>query len=407
MESDGNNIISEQKAAAKIEKIKAIFALGVGANFFTLIGTIAIWIVLVKTEWVFGFWRRLFFAFAFMPVFMADAIHSYVLNRIKIDEIKGFNDVLISEEGKGKLRNFHNFWRFLSFFTASFLALTLITTLSPTPEFWNWAKIFFAALFTVYFTVSRVFFHRYFAPVLPDVSSKSLKRKNWMFICFSLPWVIWLLIRDPLPMSAIGCMFHGIIFFLLASSLHPLPTKFSLLWRERKNGTEFSTPKTMEVEVSDIIEIPETISAESEIWTTQHGFRKISKVKLPLFELPIFFTVGEALLSNDSLSLLLITQSEIKKNFHRALVSKVDGIFFLSSDFGTSEAKFPGEVKYNFQKPEITSVEFLESHQKFLNTSVEPFPQSPWESLKILNEKILCFLRSDARTFFDKLGFKQ
>ncbi|MBF0407672.1 MAG: hypothetical protein HQM10_09980 [Candidatus Riflebacteria bacterium] len=403
---------SPQQAVHNTDKIKEIFGLGVTANYFSLSGVLLAWMLLTKAEWIPDFWTRLFFVFSIAPAFMADALHCYVLSRIRLDFQKGYNDVLITEEGKSIVSRYFIPWRILSFVLASLLAFRLLSTLSDN-DFGGHIKTAFTFTFIIYFLASRIFYIKHAVPLRQGISNKSTRRRTYILLCFSVPWLLWLLIRSDkeYAMAGYGMFFHSTVFFLLSSAFHPLPTRQSILWANNKKHKNFEPPPTMDVIPNAKINFAEAETNESKVWQNELSFKMIDKISTPLFELPIFYASGEALLSGDSTTFLFIFNCEIKKTFHRSLVSMKDGLFFLTSDFGTSEAKFPESVKYNSVASEMKSHEFLKKHLDFVagysSKELVPFTDPPWAAIKDMNERIIIFLRNDASHFLETIGYKK
>ena len=113
-----------------LDKLKAVFFLGLSCNLTTFTVCAITWIVMAKNGWVSGIWQTALTVLAFIPVFMADAIDNYVLGRIRLEHEKGWDDVQISVHGRQKVARYYQFFRILSIIPAYLLAAVMIASYS-------------------------------------------------------------------------------------------------------------------------------------------------------------------------------------------------------------------------------------------------------------------------------------
>lgn len=388
--------------SAGFEKLKANFALGLGANFFTMGGVVAAWITLTKTEWVDGFWWQMIYAMALAPVFMGDALDSYALCRIRLETQRGWDDVQITVEGRKSLDRLHYLWRGLSLVTTVTLGMILLTSLSPDPAAWIPLRWVFAGLFLLHFLRCQHTIAAYFVPRVSFMGGPTLYRRMILFASVASAWFIWLHLQGPTAFSLPLFLTHGTIFFFFAAALHPLPSKFSIFRPERSESRILSKAEPIDAfEPGSQMTSPAALE-EVQLWHGKIGFQSIGKLRLPLPEMPIFSAVGEAMFSPDRTILGLYLQSEIRKQPHRVLFSQVAEKTILTSDFGTADARFPDDVRFQSLPPGLPAADLLSAHTKAMSGSPTPLPFEIWDWLTTFSQRMIAFLREEARTLRSK-----
>lgn len=388
----------EATTSTGIDKLKANFALGLGANFFTMGGVVIAWIVLTKTEWVSGFWWQLVHALALSPAFMGDALNSYALCRIRLETHRGWDDIQITVEGRKALDRLHYVWRGLSLATTATLATVLLTGLSPDPIPWFRLRWVFAGLFALQFLRCQYTISAYFAPRVPFLGGISLIRRSVVFAGVAGAWFIWLHLHGPVPFSIPLMLTHGTIFFLFAAALHPMPSKFSIFRPGRPESRILTKAEPItSFEEGSTLASPAALE-EVQLWQGKFGFQSLGKIRLPLPEMPIFSAFGEALLSPDRTVLALYLQSEIRKQPHRVLFSSWSGKTILSSDFGAADARFPAEVLFQSLLPGVPATDLLAAHSRAITGPATPLPLEICDWLTEFSQRMVGFLREEART---------
>lgn len=369
------------------DKLKAIFMLGMAANVFTLSGSVLGLIVLGKTEWVEGFWTQAWYALCLAPLFMGDAINAYVLGRIRLEGERGWDDVQITPEGRQALVGWFRLWRTLSYLTAATLAGALLTTLAPDPAIGRGLFLLFPMLFLAHAVRCLHTLQAYVAPVLPAFGGRALAWRAASLAVLFGGWLTWLSQRTG-PVTGLELLGHGIIYFLLCAWLQPLPSKYSIL-RPAQCAPDLGV--TLLPEGLDNPAERLAIQQAGAWWKGEGGFVSLGFLRLPLLELPLFQATGEALLSPDRSSLLLLLISEVKPRVHRALYSPVGDRVYVTTDFGAPEARFPDEIVYETRPGDEAPAAFLARHRQRC-TQRGQVEDPPWAWLEAMTVLVLQFL---------------
>jgi len=386
----------DARPVSATDKIKATFALGVGSNFSTMGGLLAAWVLLSRTGWIEGFWSQVFHAFLVAPVFMGDAINAYALGRIQLDTRNGWDDIQITDEGRQTLARLHLFWRGLSFATAASLAGMLLVSYAPVPAEYAWTKSLFPALLFLHSSRCLYTIQAYISPRMPSFGGTSLIRRAGFAYGIGIVWVGWLLMRQQGPESWWGLLFHGIVFFMVMGWLQPLPSKFSVF---RPSGSRRNLPKLVVEPLRGSVNEPAIsgdVRSEAGRWQSEQGFAVISDVRMPLLEMPLFEATGTALAASDASALLLILQSEVRGRLHRTLVSWIDGKAVVTTDFGSTTARFPAGITYFAREAGERPAVFLTAHKEaFPAGAIQSVPQPPWAALQAMVEAMVVFLHRE------------
>ncbi len=378
-----------------MEKLQTNITLGIGSNFFSIAGVLAAWVVLMKTGWRDGFWEPIFAALAVAPAMMGDALDSYFLNRVRVDTEKGWNDVFITEAGRDHLKRFFKVHRLHSLFSAATLATILLVGFSEDPTRYVLLRPVFGVLFLTLSLRCLYMQLRFLAPALASRRVPAFG-KRWFFVMIigSL-WFWWLYARDPMkPFSPIGMVLHGFIYFFLCGILHPLPSRFSLLHLDRNPGPRL--PREIKVfpagTPNPLLETD--LKEQLPIWQNA-GFSPVAVFSMPLLEMPIFQTVGEAWIDGNRRILLLMQASEGKEQAHRILVSWQGDRVFLSSDFGTATARFPEGLQYRSFARTTSPAEAVQQHLAFIGSEPTPIADPIWPLVNRILERMMDFLRTE------------
>ena len=372
------------------EKLKAIFALGIGSNFFTLTGGAISMIVLGKTGWVDSFFDQVWFSFCLAPTFMGDAVNSYVLGRIRLEKMKGWDDVQILPEGRESLLRLHRFWRTLSFISATLLGLILLTSLSPDPSAGRALCPLFLVVFTAHAARCMLTIQTCFAPVVPMFGGSWVIRRAAVTGAIFGGWLLWLWTRTPGPLSGLGFLLHGTVYFLMCAFLQPLPSKFSVI-QPQTNSVHDMCASPLENGLENPAERV-AVANVSAWWKADGGFTSVGFFHMPLIELPLFQSYGEALRSPDGKILALILLTEVKPRIHRTLVSMVDDGAYITTDFGAPDAHFPEGFHYQTIASTETDPAFLNKHAERVPANLDPIDSPPWDALTALSIMMLQFL---------------
>ncbi len=371
------------------DKLRAIFLLGMGSNFFTLAGAVIGMIVLGKTEWIEGFWSQALLAACLSPAFMGDAVNAYVLGRIRLEGEKGWDDVQITAAGRASLVGWFRLWRTLSFLSAAALGGILLTSLAPDPVAAGRPfRVLFPLLFAAHAGRCLYSLGAYVAPVLPRFGGRELLWRAVAAGVFFAGWLKWLYAGAAGPFTAWGFLGHGTAYFLLCAYLQPLPSKFSAL-APAPRGPDLAVTRLDEglENAAERLAIQEATAW----WKGEGGFVSLGFLRLPLLELPLFQATGEALLSPDRTSLLLVLISEVRPRVHRALYSPLGERVAVTTDFGAPDARFPDEILYETRPVDERPSAFLARHEA-RTAGRQRVEDPPWPWLEALVIIVLQFL---------------
>ena len=380
----------------QIEKLKAIFMLGLQSNFPTLVGIVVIWIFLAKTGWMTGFWDIIFLVLSFVPTLMGDAINNYGLGRIKLEAQKGWEDVQISNAGKEIVTRYFAFWRAISILSAALFIAVLLAPLGATQEVQHNLKILFLVGFALHFLRSSIFLQKFFAPKVPAFGGKYLAYRTFAIGMVFAIWYFYLWTREIGVFSNWSILGQGILYFLLCAFLHPMPTRYSIL----RPG---SLPRkrvffTVEKILEDTPKLPGwgEIEGKCKAWEKTLGFNFLANLKIPLIELPLFGAWGKSFMSQEKTELLVCIQTEVKKSTFRYLFSWSESQIFITTDFGAPAAKFPEEIIYQSINKSFTDEDFLNTHREFASNIIEQNEHEVCDKLEQLIKRMISFLESNS-----------
>ncbi|GAB4270320.1 MAG: hypothetical protein Kow0029_06960 [Candidatus Rifleibacteriota bacterium] len=381
-----------------VDKIKSIFLLGVSSNFTTLFGLVLVWIVLAKNEWVSGFWDTALTTLSFAPIFMSDAINHYVLGRLKLEHYKGWDDIQVTSRGRSRTsQNFHVF-RIASIVPAYLLAGIFIASLGARDETVRTMKLAFLAAFILHFFRSTWFLQSCIAPRLPNYGGKRLMWRTFLIATIFFIWFLYLWAYADYPFTKTAIFVSGIFYFFLNGFLHPLPTVYSLL----KPGKISRKDAFFSVEVLDddqlgALDNYANIAAVANNCIAETGFAKNLNIRLPLIELPLFRSWGIVLADAERKNFLLVLDSEVKKGVHRCMIAFSQEKIFITTDFGSPQAKFPEFVIYQTVEKNITAKEMLEKHVELCSQSqIEKTADSICLKLETFVKNMIKFLETDS-----------
>jgi len=377
------------------EKLKTTFALGLGSNFFTVCGMLVAFIILFRTEWLDGFWNQAFMAFCLGPVLMGDAINSYVLGRIKVESKKGWQDILVTDEGKKAISRFYLLWRGLSLLSTLLFSAVLLTSLSPAPGYWRYFKYAFFGVFPLHLLRCLHMIQAYYAPKVRSFGGWPLIKKAAVLGFVSISWLCWLYYRADLPFSFMGFILHGTVYFSICASLQPLPSRFSIFnpRSERNRKISFNVESVSSENI--VAELTLIINPLAASWRSQFAFESLGYLRMPLLELPLFEAVGEAFLSSEKTELLLFLKTSIRERVHRVLISWFPDKVLISTDFGANQARFPANIAYKSVSQECSQETFLDAHKSVFAEKALPITVPPWTELEKIVQAMICFLQKE------------
>lgn len=379
-----------------LEKLKSVFFLGLTCNLTTFAGCAVTWIILAKNGWVSGIWQTLITVLSFIPIFMADAINNYTIGRIKLEHDKGWDDVQISAQGRQKVASHYQFFRLLSIIPAYLLAAAIIAGFSGDEGIIQALKLAFLLAFAVQFYRCYWLLHRYISTRLPSFGGRRLIGRSMIIASVFTLWYLyfWKLPAQPLSLSQIFA--SGLLYFFISAALHPLPTRYSLI----RPGRPIAKGNFFKVEIIDdelLSSLPgaEEINQNLRQPFIDAGFTLIANIRLPLIALPLFQSWGQLFIAGDKKTLLLLLACEPQKGTHRSLVSLHGDKYTLTTDFGTPQAKFPGNIDCIIHERKIASAELLMLHHKHSGDNADEFSAEPWHHLETMIKSVIAFLESE------------
>ncbi len=387
---------SVTSSPTSFDKLKSVFFLGLTCNLTTFIGCTAVWITLARNGWAEGLINTVLAVFVYIPVFMGDAINNYTLGRIKLEFQKGWDDVQISVHGREKVARFYVVYRMISILPAYLLASVFVYSNGNDPTLVTNLKIAFLLTCGLNFARGSYMLQKFIAPRLPSYGGKSLLIRLLIASTVLGSWFVWLLGLPPGPLSGWAIFAGGLLYFLVAGIMHPLPTRFSLL----KPGRPASRKAFFRVELlsdEQLQAIPggNIFDAALKEPFLNAGFTFHGNIRMPLIELPLFQAWGMAMLSADKRILGLLLDTEVKKGPYRSLISVCQNRFVITTDFGSGQAKFPENISYKLVERSLQKTEMLKLHQAHINSSFEPLHECAWGKLEELVKSILRFLESE------------
>ncbi|MBU1105865.1 MAG: hypothetical protein KKB51_04270 [Candidatus Riflebacteria bacterium] len=381
-----------------LDKLKAVFFLGLTCNLTTFIGCAVAWIIMAKNGWVTGVWQTAITVVSFIPVFMADAINNYTLGRIRLENDKGWDDVQISVQGRRKVARYYQFFRILSIIPAYLLAAIMLASFGSFENIIQNLKLAFLIAFVVNFYRSVWFLHRHIAPRLPSFGGRRLVIRSLTIAGIFALWFLyfWNLPVQTLSLSQIFS--YGLIYFFISAAMHPLPTRYSLIrpGRPIAKGTFFKTEIIDDEQLNSLPGASE-INNERRQPFINAGFSPVANIKMPLIELPLFQAWGQVFIANNKKTLLLLLACEPHKGAHRCLISYQSGKYLITTDFGAQQARFPDNIAYKPYERKLSSEELLQRHNSRVTEGADEFSNSPWQHLETLVNSVISFLESENR----------
>ncbi len=379
-----------------LDKLKAVFFLGLSCNLTTFTGCAITWIVMAKNGWIEGIWQTALTVLAFIPVFMADAIDNYTLGRIRLEHDKGWDDVQISVHGRRKVAHYYQFFRFLSIIPAYLLAATMIVSYSDQPHTAQTFKIAFLVAFAAQFYRSYWLLKRHIATRLPSFGGRRLTGRTLIIASIFTLWFsyFWNLPAQPYSLGQIAG--SGLLYFLIAAVLHPLPTRYSLT----RPGRPIARGNFFKIEVIDneqLNSLPGAAGIDDTMRQpfTTASFRHLANLRMPLLELPLFQAWGQALMAEDGRSLLLLLACEPHKGIHRSLISHAAGKYFVTTDFGAQQARFPESIEYLLIDRRTSGDEMLRLHSCRIAETAVTLSDPPWNHLETIINSVIAFLETE------------
>lgn len=356
-----------------VDRIKSVFMLGISSNFTTLVGLVLIWILLVRSQMVEGAFATLVAVLAYTPIFMADAINHYCLGRIRLEHYKGWSDIQITPEGRVKTAHNYFFYRAVSIIPAYLLAASFFASLATTSaETVVKLKLAFLSAFILHFARTTWFLQSFIAPKLSGFGGKKLVIRSFVAACSFLMWFVWYWgssqSGNVSAFSNTAIFFSGVFYFFLNSFLHPLPARYSLLRKGKtvKSKAFFNVERLEDKQLNSLGSAAEIIKRGEKV-QQQLDFAHLANIRMPLIELPLFLCWGKALANSDGSVILLLLDSEVKKGVHRSFISMNNEKIYVTTDFGSPQARFPEDIKYQNLGRNIDDKELLLAHQQFIN----------------------------------------
>ena len=379
-----------------LDKLKAVFFLGLTCNLTTFTGCAVTWIVMAKNLWVSGVWQTAITVFSFVPIFMADAINNYTIGRIKLENDKGWDDVQISVQGRQKVARYYQFFRILSIIPAYLLAAAMLASFSGDESTTQTLKMAFLLAFSINFYRCYWLMNRHISTRLPSFGGRRLLGRSMIIASIFTFWFLyfWKLPAQALSLSQIFS--SGLLYFFISAALHPLPTRYSLI----RPGRPIAKGNFFKVEIIDdeqLNSLPGAAEISQELRQPfiDAGFSLTANIRLPLIALPLFQSWGQILISEDKKTLLLLLACEPQKGTHRSLISLHSDKYSITTDFGAQQAKFPSNIDCQLQERKIASTELLMLHKKRIGEKADEFPAQPWQHLEIMIKSVIAFLESE------------
>ncbi|EKD83186.1 MAG: hypothetical protein ACD_39C00832G0002 [uncultured bacterium] len=379
-----------------LDKLKAVFFLGLTCNLTTFTGCAVTWIVMAKNGWVSGIWQTAITVLSFIPIFMADAINNYTIGRIRLENDKGWDDVQISVQGRQIVARYYQFFRILSIIPAYLLAAAMIASFGSDESTIQTLKMAFLLAFSIHFYRCYWLLRRHISTRLPSFGGRRLLGRSMIIASIFTFWFLyfWKLPAQPFSLSQI--FGSGLLYFLISAALQPLPTRYSLT----RPGRPIAKGNFFKVEIIDDEQL-NSLPGAAEINDSLRQpfsdaqFSAVANIRLPLIALPLFQSWGQLLISDDKKVLLLLLACEPHKGIHRTLISLQSGKYIITTDFGAQQAKFPGNVDYHLHERKNASTELLLQHNNRISELAEEFPAQPWQHLETIIKSVIAFLESE------------
>jgi hypothetical protein len=94
---------------------------------------------------------------------------------------------------------------------------------------------------------------------------------------------------------------------------------------------------------------------------------------------------------------MLVLDSEVGRGVHRSLISFRDDEIFITTDFGSPQAKFPDSVKYQNYEKNLSASELLQQHSRLISEArVDNVKASICLKLENFVKNMIKFLETDA-----------
>jgi hypothetical protein len=394
-----------------VERLKSVFMLGLSSNLTTFVGLLLIWIIAARQELVTGFFNTLLTVLAFTPVFMADAINHYCLGRIRLEHLKGWDDIQITPESRVLTAHHYQLFRMASIIPSYLLAATILSGLGlGSAETDLYIRMAFLAAFVLHFGRATWFLHRCVAPRLPGYGGRRLFWRTLISASVFIGWFIWFSAKLPqLPEKTVtysaGFTFIcGIFYFFLNAFMHPLPTRYSLLRPGKVTRREvFFAVEILDDEQFKAMKNTGAIEAAVTDSNKELNFTKIANIRMPLLELPLFQAWGSIFVGSDGKVALLVLDTEVDRGVHRCLVSFTEDQTFITTDFGAPQAKFPTSVVYSNLDRKSSASAMMQQHlQKIDGQQVVDIRNSICLKLEHFVKSMIKFLEKDASSKQDK-----
>jgi hypothetical protein len=372
--------------------------LGLTSNFTTLAGLVLVWIYLSRGQWVEGFLETALTVLAFTPIFMGDAVDHYCLGRVRLEHLKGWDDIQITAKGRAQVAYNYHIFRVASIIPAYLLAAVYVGGFSAPAETVLKLKLAFLAAFILHFSRTTWFLQNCVAPRLPSYGGTRLAWRNLLAGLAFVAWFSYFWNKTDFPASKLSILGSGIFYFLLNGFLHPLPTRYSLLRPGKPSRREaFFSAEVLDDNQLAALKNYDEITAVSDKCRTELGFQKIANLRLPLLELPLFQAWGRVLSSEDGRIAMLLLDSEVGRGVHRSLISFRDDEIFITTDFGSPQAKFPDSVKYQNYEKNLSASELLQQHSRLISEArVDNVKASICPKLENFVKNMIKFLETDA-----------
>lgn len=388
-----------------VERLKSVFMLGLTSNMTTFAGLLLIWILTARSELVSGFLNTLLTVLAFTPTFMADAINHYCLGRIKLEHIKGWDDIQITPESRSQIAHHYQLFRIASIVPSYLLAASALSALGlASAEIELNLRLAFLAAFILHFARATWFLHHCVAPRLPGYGGRKLFWRSSIAILAFAGWFGYYssqvaTLSEKSVYSASAFIFlSGVFYFFLNAFMHPLPTRYSLLRPGKVTRREvFFAIEVLDQEQFAALNGVDAINAAAEECRRVLHFEKISNIRMPLLELPLFQAWGNIFIDASGKTAMLILDSEVARGVHRSLISFVGDSIFITTDFGAPQAKFPPGVTYCNLNRNLSATELMQKHQQQLG-SADPdnIRNSVCLKLEHFVKSMIKFLEKDA-----------
>ncbi len=388
-----------------VERLKAIFMLGLTSNLTTFVGLILIWILAARHNLVSDVFEVLLTVLPFTPIFMADAINHYCLGRVRLEHLKGWDDIQITAEGRAINAHHYQLFRFSSILPSYLLAAAVLASLgNATPALQINLRLAFLAAFILHFARATWFLHRCVAPRLPGYGGHRLVWRTAIAATAFAAWFAYFSIKAhemagmTMPTGAGFTLIFGVFYFFLNAFIHPLPTRYSLL----RPGKVTRREAFFSVEILDNEQFAATSNAgaiDARAASVGHALnlKKLNNIRLPLLELPLFQSWGSLFLDQSGKMAMLVLDSEVDRGIHRSLVSFAGDRIFITTDFGSPKAKFPEYVSYNSADRKVTDQQLLQTHITHIaGFNADDISSSICLKLENFIKAMISFLEKDA-----------